>query len=132
MSEAATVIDIRCQCEQREILAIKIVLQIERARKSSAGDLFFVPRAVRFLRTQQKAQAALNARSIQLAACADTHHRPCSLRSSTLADAFGPGIVVGCTGLAPAAIAVLTPLLCHRRNLHPIDRTRNRRPPGSR
>src|SRR5438045_4797446 len=110
MAQTAAVIDVRCQREQREILSIEIVLQIEGPRKSCAGDLLLVPRAVRFLRTEQEAQAALDARSIQFAARTNTHYRPRSLRNGTLADAFGARIVISCAGLAPAAVIVLTTL----------------------
>src|SRR5436309_16080358 len=110
MPKTAAVINVRCQREQREVLSIEIVFEIEHLRKAGAGDLFFFPRAVRFLRTEQEAQPTLNAWPIHLAAGANAHHRPCSLRSGTLADAFGPRIVVRRTGLAPAAVTVLAAL----------------------
>src|SRR5439155_426019 len=74
------------------------------------GDLLFVPRAVRLLRTQKVTQTALNARPIQIPAGADAHDRPGCLRCGAWADAFGGWIFVRATAFAPAAVAVLAAL----------------------
>src|SRR5947207_12650846 len=79
MTKPAAIIHVCREGEQRKILPIHVVLQIEHARKSGAGDLLFLPRAIGLLRTEQKTHAALNARPVEMAACTNAHHRPCCL-----------------------------------------------------
>ena len=50
MADAGAVIDIGGECQQRKILPIHVVLQIEDAREARAGNLRFLPSAVAFLR----------------------------------------------------------------------------------
>src|SRR5262249_41101548 len=66
--DAAAVIDVGGEGEQREVLTVHVVLQIEHARKTGACDLLFGPRAVGFLRTEEKAQTSLNTWPIEIAA----------------------------------------------------------------
>src|SRR4051812_12981697 len=76
MTATSAVIGVSGQCQQREILPIEIVLQVEHAGKSSAGDFRLSPRSVAPLRTQQESQTAMNARAIKMTAGADPHQRP--------------------------------------------------------
>src|SRR5207302_2838116 len=110
MTKAVAIIHIRRESEQRKILPIHVVLQIEHARKSGAGDLLFLPRAVGLLRAEQKAYAALNARAIEVAACTNAHYCPCCLGCCALSHAFGRRIFVGRAGLAPTPVIVLAAL----------------------
>src|SRR6059058_2485000 len=89
MSDAAAIIDVRREGEQREVLTIHVVLQIEHARKTGPRDLLLIPRSIGLLRTEQVAQTSLDTRSIEIAARADAHYRPCRLRRRAFADAFG-------------------------------------------
>ena len=50
MIEPAAIIDVGRQREQREILPVHVVLQIEHARETGAGNLRLVPRAIALLR----------------------------------------------------------------------------------
>src|SRR5947199_171394 len=53
MPDAAAIIDVRREGEQREVLTIHVVLQIEHARKTGARDLLLIPRSIGLLRTEQ-------------------------------------------------------------------------------
>jgi hypothetical protein len=52
MPKPAPIIDIRGESEKREVLPVHVVLQIEHSRKTRAGDLRLVPRAITALRRQ--------------------------------------------------------------------------------
>src|SRR5438093_10708267 len=107
MPEAAAIIDVRSQRQERKVLAIHVVLQIEHAWKAGPRDLLLIPRAVGFLRIEQVAQTSLNTWSVQIATRADAHHRPCRLRRRAFADALGRRIFVRAASLTPAAVVVL-------------------------
>src|SRR2546423_4145637 len=92
--EAVTVIKIRREGEEREILPIHIVLEIKHPRETGAGDLWFLPRTVRFLPIKQKSKAALDAMTIEIAARADAHHSPGRLGCGAFSDAFHLRIVI--------------------------------------
>src|SRR5438874_13009960 len=79
MAEAALVIYIGGQREEREILPVHVVLQVEHARKTGAGDLRFVPGTIGLLGRQEITQPALHARSIEIATSANPHDCPCRL-----------------------------------------------------
>src|SRR6266480_7427235 len=123
MSEAAAIIDIGREREQREVLLIHIVFQIEHARKSGASNLIFIPRTIGFLRTEQETQTALNTWPIEIATCTDAHDCPRCLRCRALANGFDRWVFVGGAGFTPATIIVLTalepiasaqyPVMCH-------------------
>src|SRR4029453_9168082 len=110
MPDSAAMIQICRESQKWEILAIHVVLQIEGARETGAGDFIFIPRAVRLLRAKKVTQATLNTRPIQVAAGVDAHNRPSGLRRSAGANSFGRWIFVGATGLTPAAVIVLAAL----------------------
>ena len=76
MAEAAPVIYVGGEGEEREILPIHIVLQVEDSGKTCAGDLRFVPRTVGLLCREEITQSALYARSIEIATSANAHDRP--------------------------------------------------------
>ena len=107
---SAAIIDIGRQREEREILTIHVVLQIEDARKTGAGDLRFLPGTIALLRREQIAQAALHARSLQIAARTKTHHGPGRLRCRAFALPFKRRIFVSRASFTPTAIIVLTTL----------------------
>jgi hypothetical protein len=44
---------IRCQRQQREVLPVEVILQIEHTRKAGARAVWLVPRAIFLLRAQQ-------------------------------------------------------------------------------
>src|ERR1051325_7720714 len=104
IAAASPVVDIRRQREQRIILPVHVVLEIENSLKPGAGDLRFVSAAVGFLAAEEKTQAALNAAPVEIATGADAHHGPGSLRRGAFAFAFELARVVGGARFAPAAI----------------------------
>src|SRR5216110_2289791 len=108
MSDAAAIIDIGREGEQREVLTIHVVLQIEHAWETGACDLLFIPRSIGFLRIQQVTQTSLNARPIEIAARADAHDCPCRLRRRAFANALGRWVFVGAASLTPTAVVILT------------------------
>src|SRR6188474_994436 len=110
MPDAAAVVNIGREREQRKVLPIHVVLQIEHAGKAGSRDLLLIPRSVGFLRAEQVAQTSLNTWSIEIAARADAHDRPCRLRRRAFADAFSRRIFVRAAGLTPAAVVVLAAL----------------------
>ena len=110
MPDAAAVVNIGRKREQRKVLPIHVVLQIEHTGKAGSRDLLLIPRSVGFLRTEQVAQTSLNTPSIEIATRADAHDRPCRLRRRAFANAFGRWIFVGATSLTPTAVVVLTAL----------------------
>src|ERR1700720_118822 len=110
MPEPAPIIYIRREREQREVLPVHVVLQIEHARKTCAGDLRLVPRAITLLRRQQIAETTLHTRPVQIAARANSHDGPGRLRSRALALALEDRVLVRCAGFTPAAVVVLTAL----------------------
>src|SRR2546423_8203526 len=107
MSPAAAIVGVGGERQEREVLSIKIVFQIEHARETSPGDLRFRPRAIGVLRAQEEAQPALNAKTIEIAAGTDAHYRPGCLRRGALSDPFDSGIFISGTRFTPAAIRVL-------------------------
>src|ERR1022692_2601484 len=110
MPETAAVIHVGGQRQQREILTIHVVLQIKYFRKTCSGNLRFVPRAIGFLGTEQETQSALDTRSIEIAARANSHQGPRSLRRRSFASALQRGIIVRRTCFAPTAVVVLATL----------------------
>src|SRR5579863_1692805 len=60
---------IRREREQREILPVQVILQIEHARKSSAGEERLVPGAVFLLRAQQVGDAAGDGIAARVVGC---------------------------------------------------------------
>src|SRR5438477_6114825 len=110
MSEPAAIIDIGREREKRKILPIHIVLQIEYSRKTGAGNLRFVPCAIGSLRRKQITETTLHARPIELAARANPHDRPRSLRGRALTLAFENRVLVRRARFAPTAVVVLTAL----------------------
>src|SRR5205823_12879260 len=66
MAQTAAIIHICRQSEQRKILSIHVVFQIEHTGKSSTGGLRLLPCSVGLLRAQQVTQAALNAWPIEV------------------------------------------------------------------
>src|SRR5256885_6515481 len=110
MAEAAAIIHIGREREQREILPVHVVLEVEDARETGAGNLRLVPGAIGLLGRKQITQPALHARPVQIAARADAHYPPRPLPSGARAAAFCRRIIVGGAGLAPAAVWVLATL----------------------
>src|SRR4029453_8619055 len=110
MTETAAIIHVGGEREQREILPIHIVLQVEDTRETSPGDLRFVPRTGWLLRRKEITQPALHTWPIEIATSANSHDSPGSLRSGAVAFSFGGRIFVGGTSFSPTAIVVLTTL----------------------
>src|SRR5438552_15672154 len=102
--QAVEIIQICRKREQREILPVHVVLKIENFRETGAGDLRFVPCAVRLLPIEKETKPALDALSIQFAAGADAHQRPRGLRGGAFAFAFQLGIVIRGTGFATTTV----------------------------
>src|SRR5438552_14725856 len=67
MAEAAPVIYVGGEGEEREILPVHVVLQIEHAGETGAGDLRFVPGTIGLLGRKKITQPALHAGSIEVA-----------------------------------------------------------------
>src|SRR4051794_610217 len=88
MPEAAAIIHVSRQGEEREVLPVHVVLEIEHARETGAGNLRLIPGAVRPLRRKKIPQATLHAAPIEIAARADAHERPRSLGRCAVALAF--------------------------------------------
>ena len=158
VANAAAVIDVGREREEREILPIHVVFQVENPRETGAGNFRFIPGAV--ARAASKANNAVPRCTLgrsEIAAGAQTHQRPRGLRGRARAFAFQVGIFVGGATFAPAAIIVLAalepiasaqnPLLghvfadcaqtaraparCHKCSSRPSVRTTSRRLPGS-
>lgn len=59
-----------------EGIAVKVILQIEHARKSGAGKLGFAPRAIRILLMNEIGDGFLNGRIIRLCAREQSNQAP--------------------------------------------------------
>src|SRR6266446_6123204 len=110
MPDAAAVVYVGRQGQQREVLAIHVVLQIENARESGAGNFRLIPGAVGALRCEEKTQPALHTRAIKIAACAKSHQRPRGLGGGACAFTLQVRILVGSARFAPAAVIILATL----------------------
>ena len=76
MAKAALVIYVGGKGEEREILPIHIVLQVEHSGETCAGDLRFAPGTIGLLCREEITQSALYAWSIEIATSANAHDRP--------------------------------------------------------
>src|SRR5439155_18289539 len=110
MPAAAAIIDVGGEREEREVLSIHVVLEVEHAGEAGSGYFRFGPRAVRILRGQEIMERTLHACAVKIAAGANPHKGPRGLRCGALPTAFGFRIVVRRAGFAPAAIRVLATL----------------------
>src|SRR5438477_12367664 len=123
MTQAAAVIHVGGEREEREILPVHVVFLVKHAGETGTGDLRFVPRPVCLLGRKKITQAALHAQPVKIATRANAHDCPGRLRSSAFAFSFGRRIFVSGTRFAPATVVVLTtfepiasaqnPVLCH-------------------
>src|SRR5712664_2313953 len=109
-AQTVAVVRVRCDSQQRKILAIHVVLQIEHAWKPRACDLLFIPRAIGLLGAKQVTQSSLNTWPIEIAACTNPHDCPRCLRCGANTYHLGRWIFVRAARLAPPAIVVLTAL----------------------
>src|SRR5208282_6544469 len=71
--------------EQREILAVQVVLQVEHAREARAGEESLVPGTVFILRSQKIGHAAGYAFAARIAYGQQSHDCPRGLRRRALA-----------------------------------------------
>src|SRR4051812_21060011 len=110
MAEPAAVVRVSREREEREVLPVHVVLEVEDARETCPRNLRFFPRAVALLRVDEITQAALHTAAIEIAAGGDAHERPRSLRSGAFAFALQRWIVVRGARFPPAAIRILTAL----------------------
>src|SRR4029077_8960940 len=95
------------QSEQRKILAIHVVLQIEHARESRAGVVVLVPRAVLLLSAQEVGNTARHGIAADVIGGHHAENGPSGLRRGALANSLPIRIVVRIAGLAPSAVRIL-------------------------
>src|SRR6202011_4789281 len=93
--------------EQREILPVEVIHEVEDAREAGSGEIRFIPRSVFLLRAQQVGNASSDRIAAGVVHREQSQDRPGSLRGSTRAHPSGAGIVIRTAGLAPSAIGIL-------------------------
>ena len=76
MAKAAAVIDVRGEREQREILTIEVIFEIEHFRKSRPREWLLVPGAIGLLRPGQPVDAGANGLAPLLTRRQQSEQRP--------------------------------------------------------
>src|SRR5216683_3990745 len=98
---------VRSQRDQREILPVHVVHEVEHAREARTGEMRFVPGAFFFLRANKIGDASNHAITAGIFRGQQAQDGPRRLRRSAWTHALGIGIVVRAAGFSPPAIRVL-------------------------
>src|SRR5258708_17989080 len=98
---------VRGKRNEREVIAIEVVRQVEDPRETCSRVIVFVPVTDGTLCFQQIQDAALHALAASVAGCQQAHDGPCGLRRSARTNTARRVIVIRVAALAPAAIRIL-------------------------